>query len=252
MKVAILYEDKDVLVVNKPAGLLVHPDGSHLTPALSLGRRGGSTEVLTDWILQKYPKIKGVGEPMTLSNGDMIDRPGIVHRLDKDTSGVMVIAKTQQAYAFLKRQFETRTIEKNYLALVVGTPKDATGMIDMPIGRSASDFRKWSAKGARNGELREAKTAYKFLEKLGKYSFLELHPKTGRTHQIRVHLAAIGHPVACDSLYGQKGTCPHGGTRQLLHAASIKLALPKGGIKTLEAPLPKDFKDVLAKLRKSC
>lgn len=261
---------------------MVHPDGRlerphpqslsslppHLSPPLGQGRKclkerevsphprpplkKGEGATLTDWVLSKYPKMKGVGEPLMLADGTAIDRPGIVHRLDKDTSGVLILAKNQVAYAFLKRQFETRTIEKTYEALVVGAPKDESGMIDMPIGRSASDFRKWSAKGARTGELREAKTAYKIKERFSKYSLLELHPKTGRTHQIRVHLFAIGHPIVGDSLYGKKGGSPLGVTRQLLHARSLKLALPKGGIKSFEAPLPADFKRVLASLRKSC
>jgi len=228
------------MVLNKPAGLMVHPDGK------------GSVPSLTDWILERYPEILGVGEKMRLLDGTEIDRPGIVHRLDKDTSGALVVAKTQEAYAFLKRQFETRTAQKSYLAIVLGTPKDKTGMISMPIGRSSADFRRWSAKGKRTGELREAMTAYKVMEVFKGYSLLDIHPKTGRTHQIRVHLSAIGHPVACDTLYGKKGGCPNGGTRQLLHASSLAIALPMGGIEKFEAPLPEDFESVLAELRQMC
>ena len=240
MDIPIIYEDKDVLLINKPAGLMVHPDGKR------------SSETLVDWMVKKYPKLAGIGEPLTLTDGTVIDRPGIVHRLDKDTSGILVIAKSQEAYAFLKRQFETHTIEKVYSAIVVGTPTDASGMIAMPIGRSAGDFRKWSARGKRTGLLREAATAYNVAEAFPKFSLLTLHPKTGRTHQIRVHLAAINHPVACDPLYGKKGACPPGAVRQLLHASSLRLALPKGGIQTFVAEPPKDFSTVLAALRKSC
>ncbi|MSU55465.1 MAG: RluA family pseudouridine synthase [Candidatus Taylorbacteria bacterium] len=233
MDVPVLYEDIDLLVVNKPAGLVVHSDGKTKEPAL------------TDWILEHYPEIKGVGEPTILSNGNMVDRPGIVHRLDRETSGVLVIAKNQKAFEFLKKQFQEREMEKTYRAFVYGEMKNDSGIIDRPIARSTGDFRKWTAERGRRGEEREAVTEYKVLARYDGFSFLDVHPKTGRTHQIRVHLKAISHPVVCDKLYASKKECALGFNRQALHAFSITFMLPSGKPITVEAPYPEDFKKAL-------
>ncbi|MDP2789206.1 MAG: RluA family pseudouridine synthase [bacterium] len=235
MRIKILYEDKDILAIEKPSGILVHPDGKI------------KEKTITDWVLKNYPKMKNVGEPM----GD-IARPGIVHRLDKDTSGVLVLAKNQKAHGFLKKQFADRVVKKVYHAIVSGYMKDDHGIINKPIGRSPSDFRRRLAGRGTRGELREAITEYKVLKRLKNFTFLEVRPKTGRTHQIRVHMKYLNHPVACDTLYDPKGLCPKGLKRLALHAKSIEFNLPAGKAGTpkgktlkIESPLPKDLKSVV-------
>ncbi|MBI5005091.1 MAG: RluA family pseudouridine synthase [Candidatus Lloydbacteria bacterium] len=249
MSIEKLYEDEYIIAINKPSGLTVHSDG----------RSTGKT--LADWILEEYPDLKNVGEPLTLSNGNIIFRPGIVHRLDKETSGVLVIAKTPEAFLFLKKQFQSREVKKTYRAIVYGAMKQDTGLIEKPIGKSRSDFRKWSAEYGARGVLREAVTEYKVLARgiiplsghLGAkppsdfpVTYLEVCPKTGRTHQIRVHLKAIGYPVVCDSLYAKGKPCPHELGRLALHARSLELALPTGKRLKIEAPFPDDFLGILS------
>ncbi len=233
----VIFEDKDVLVLNKPAGLVVHTDGKT------------KEATVADWVLKHYPKMKEVGEPTVLSNGDTILRPGIVHRIDRETSGILLLAKNQKAFEFLKKQFQDRTIEKTYLAFVSGELKNKKGVINQPIGRSSTDFRKWtSGKGAR-GTLRDAVTAYATLETGERYSYVEVHPKTGRTHQIRVHFTHIQHPIVGDPLYAPKFGYALGFERLALHAFQIKFMLPSGKELSLEAPLPADFKKALKMLR---
>ena len=232
-KINILYEDDDVLVVNKPSGLVVHSDGKTKEPTL------------TDWILENYPDVRGVGEPTKLSDGTMIDRPGIVHRLDRETSGVLLVAKNQKAFEFLKKQFQEREMEKTYRAFVYGEMKNDSGVIDRPIARSTGDFRKWTAERGRRGEEREAVTEYRVLARYNGFSFLDVHPKTGRTHQIRVHLKAISHPVVCDKLYASKKECALGFSRLALHAFSLKFNTPSDKTVIVEAPYPDDFKEAV-------
>ncbi len=236
--IPILYEDKDLLVVNKPAGLVVHADGKTDEPTL------------VDWLLEKYPEIHDVGEPIETINQKtkeavIILRPGIVHRIDRETSGCLIIAKNQETFLFLKKQFQDRLVQKTYNAIVWGFIKNDEGKIDAPIGRSKSDFRQWSAQRGTRGELREALTEYKVLnrfEKEGnKLSFVEVHPKTGRTHQIRVHFKYLNHPVVCDSLYAAKLGCALGFSRLALHAAEIVVTHPNGTPLKSIAPLPDDF-----------
>jgi 23S rRNA pseudouridine1911/1915/1917 synthase len=229
MGIKILYEDKDLLALNKPAGLTVHADGKSAAPTLS------------DWLVEKYPNIREVGEPWTAPNGEQIFRPGIVHRLDRDTSGVLVVAKTQQSFTHLKKQFQERLAKKTYRAFVYGIVKNDAGIIDKPIGRSTSDFRKWSAEFGARGELREAVTEYKVLERGKEATYIEVYPKTGRTHQIRVHLKSIGHSVVCDTLYAPKQKCILGFSRTALHAFSLQILSPTGKPLHFEAPLPPDF-----------
>jgi 23S rRNA pseudouridine1911/1915/1917 synthase len=222
-EVKIIYEDKDVLAINKPAGLLVHGPNS-----------------LVDWLLKKYPEIKDVGEDST--------RPGIVHRLDKDTSGVLLVAKNQKAFEYLKEQFQNRKIKKKYIALVEGNIKDSNGIIDLPIGKNKKDFRKKTAGGKMVGISREAVTEYKVIKRFDKFTLIEVYPKTGRTHQIRVHFKAINHPVAGDKLYGRQNNL----NRQFLHASSLefnlpagKAGLPNGARIKFEADLPEDLRNFL-------
>ncbi|KKU80271.1 MAG: Pseudouridine synthase, RluA family [Parcubacteria group bacterium GW2011_GWA1_47_8] len=240
MDIPILYEDDEVLAVNKPAGLTVHPDGR-------------TTETtLADWLLEKYPSIRGVGETISITKGGVIEKWGIVHRIDRDTSGVLLVAKTQESFLNLKSQFQARTIKKSYRTIAQGIFKDKEGTIDKPIGRSTSDFRRWSAEYGARGELREAVTDYRVLgegESNGtKLSYLEVNPHTGRTHQIRVHLKAVGHPILCDTLYAPKFPPLLGFTRTALHAFSIVFKGADGAEHKVQAPLPDDFEHALAEL----
>ena len=232
-KVKILFEDEDVLVINKPVGLVVHADGK--TEELNL----------CDWILKNYPKLEDVGEPLVLKEGTEIKRPGIVHRLDRETSGVLIIAKNQKSFLFLKEQFKSRKIKKIYNSFVWGEMKEEEGEINRPIGRSRKDFRLWSAQRGTRGKLREAITEYKVLKKNKDFSFLEINLKTGRTHQIRVHMKAVNHPVVGDKLYAPKRDFALGFERVALHAFSVSFVLPKGNEIEVKAQLSDDFQKAL-------
>ena len=244
--IPILYEDNEVVVINKPAGLVVHPDGRT------------KEYTLVDWVREHYPNIASgnVGESIVQTNGEEIQKPGIVHRIDRETSGVLLIAKTQESFLNLKSQFQARTIKKHYKTITYGFFKEPHGVIDKPIGRSSSDFRRWSAEYGARGELREAKTEYDVLaqgEVEGvKLSYLDVFPHTGRTHQIRVHLKSTGHPILCDALYAPKMPKALGFERVALHASSIVFMGLGGTEKRVEAPLPGDFKGGLAELGVVC
>jgi 23S rRNA pseudouridine1911/1915/1917 synthase len=231
MKIKILYEDSNVLAIDKPSGIAVHSDGR------------SKEKTVADWVLKKYPRMKSIGEPQ----GSM-PRPGIVHRLDRDTSGVLLLAKNQKSYEHLKKQFQGRTIKKVYNAIINGWPKSDKGVVNKPIGRSPSDFRRYLAGRGARGEMREAVTEYKVINRFesgkNKFSFLEVSPKTGRTHQIRVHMKFLNYPVVCDSLYNPKSPYPKGIKRLALHAKSIQFKDLKGKVITVESPLPKEFKVV--------
>jgi 23S rRNA pseudouridine1911/1915/1917 synthase len=219
--VPILYEDEDILVVDKPAGLTVHPATGH------------QSHTLVNAILSHLAIVS-----------DSTQRPGIVHRLDKDTSGVMVIARNLKAHENLAMQFKQHTVIKVYLTLVRGylTPKE--GVIEAPIGRDSSDRKKMAVAGDSRG--RRALTRYKVIRYLENYTFLEVMPQTGRTHQIRVHFAAIGHPVIGDATYGVKSPFLH---RQFLHAHKLGFNLPSTG-KYIEftSPLPEDLEKALKEI----
>lgn len=233
---SVLYEDADVLVINKPAGLIVHADGRTEEHSVAA------------WILERYPALAEVGEPWTSPQGEVIPRPGIVHRLDRDTSGVMILAKTQEAYALLKQQFQERSTEKTYRAFVYGHPSKDAGTVEAEIVRIRSVPPRWGV--AREGEgkkQRAAVTEWRVLargtdlETDEKVAYLETKPKTGRTHQIRVHLKYLNHPVICDALYAKGRPALLGFSRQALHASSLSIALPSGESHTFEAPFPDDF-----------
>lgn len=248
--IEIIFENEDILAINKPAGLIVHADGKTNEPTVA------------DWIIDNYPEIQGVGEPMIINPGTekeiVILRPGIVHRLDRDTSGVLIVAKTQASFLNLKAQFQDRDIEKIYRTLVWGLVKEDKGVIDRPIGRSKSDFRRWSAERFARGEIRPAITEYKVLARITdiepdpgetpqqrkishQFSYVEVYPKTGRTHQIRVHLKAINHPMVADGLYAPRHPLVLGFKRTALHAYQIKVRDTKGDDYAIQAPLPEDF-----------
>lgn len=248
-KPTILYEDESCLYINKPAGISVHGDGK------------AEEYTVATWILEHYPLLATVGEPLTVRiKGEeiVIPKPGIVHRLDKETSGVMLLAKTHAAYAFFKGQFQRRETEKVYHCFAYGWPKEDSFSTSEPIGRDSGDIRRWTTgKGAR-GTLREASTDFSVLARFGDrpyegrgsteegtYSFIEARPKTGRTHQIRVHLKSLNHPIVADSLYAPKRSKALGFERLALHARRLVVTLPTGERKAVEAPYPPDFKAAL-------
>ncbi len=235
MEPTILYEDKDILAINKPAGLVVHSDGRTTEPTL------------VDWFISKYPEASEVGEPIRQSSGQEIRRPGVVHRIDRETSGALLLAKTQEGHAHLKEQFQNHQIEKVYHAFVYGLVKEDRGIINFSITRSTGDFRKWSAQRGGRGEKRNAITFFEVLKRspeLG-VTLVEAKPKTGRTHQIRVHFQALHHPVVADSLYGSSKPKLLGFERTALHAKKLIFTNLEGEKITVEAPYPEDFQNAL-------
>ncbi len=235
MEIPVIYEDSDVLVVDKPAGIIVFHE--------TVNMKHETEKTLLEYLLEKYPELKNVGEA---------PRYGAVHRLDKDTSGLFLMAKTSEALIFLQKQFKNREVGKKYLALATGDIKGDSGTIDAPIGRSPMDPRKqraYSLTETTPPSVRDAVTKYKVLERLGQYTLLEIQIETGRKHQIRCHLAFIHHPVAKDTMYGFKDSpTPKGLDRQFLHAHYIKIQLPNGTIKELHSDLPQDLAQVLKNL----
>lgn len=235
MDLPILYEDDDIVAVNKPSGVMTHPDGKT------------SEETVSDWFAARYPGSREVGETQRLQDGTEIRRPGIVHRLDRETSGVLVLAKSVEAHALLKAAFQERQAHKTYLAFVYGVPKDRKGIIDFPIGRSTQDFRLRSAQPKAKGVLRDALTRWEIISDIGTHALMKLMPETGRTHQIRVHLKAIHHPVVGDPLYAPNKPFDLGFNRLGLHAYQLEVQLPSGGNKVITAPLPTDLLTAIAR-----
>jgi len=255
MNIKILYEDKNLLVLNKPAGITVHADGKN------------KDKTVADWLILNYPKIKNVGEPFLIERTggkvEKIKRPGIVHRLDKETSGALVVAKDQKTFDFLKGQFQKHQVQKAYRAFVYGNVPDpkaslATrkrGIINVPIGRSPKSFGAFTAGRGAKEPIKESITEYIILDKFSivneeskqkeDYTYIEAYPKTGRTHQIRVHMRFINHPVVSDPIYRGKKEKALGFDRLALHATSISLNMPNGERKTIFAPLPTDFKKAI-------
>jgi 23S rRNA pseudouridine1911/1915/1917 synthase len=231
MEVKVIYEDKDLLVVDKPAGMPVFKEGNI------------SGETLADYLVAKYPELKKNEPP----------RYGIAHRLDKDTSGLLLVAKSPEALIFFQKQFKNKTIQKRYLALVVGGIKDEKGVIETLIGRSPKDKKKQKAFFVGEpGSLgkRQAVTEYKVIENFEGYTLLEVTPKTGRKHQIRCHLAYIHHPIAGDKLYGfKRQPTPKGLNRQFLHASYLKIQLTSGQEKEFTSPLPEDLGKIIKNLK---
>ena len=218
----ILYEDAAMLAIDKPAGLAVH------------GAPGDTGPSVANWFIEKLGESAGAFDA---------ERPGIVHRLDKDTSGVLLLAKTPQAQAALSAAFEARTTKKCYIAIVDGVPSRDRAVIDAAIGRHPGDRTKMAV--AKQG--RDARTGYEILAHDDARSLLLVHPETGRTHQIRVHLAAINTPVTFDRTYGRGNS----EGRQLLHAWRIEVPHPEGGTLTVTAELPDDFAEPIREMRAS-
>lgn len=236
VEIPILYEDESVVVINKPAGLVIHSDG-----------RTKDYTVAT-WMLEQYPESKEVGEPSVLKSGDTISRPGIVHRLDRETSGVLMLVKNQHTYFYVKDQFKSRLVEKIYNVFLYGELKEERGVINRPIARSAKDFRLRSAQSGARGEHRGAITEFTVIKKGKGFTYAKAFPKTGRTHQLRVHFKALHHPIVCDKLYAPKQPCKLGFKRLALHARSLVITMPRATTLKVEAPLPDDFKHALKEL----
>lgn len=225
--IKIIYEDENILVIDKPAGLVVQPEQSKISTTL------------IDYLLKIRPEIKDVGEDPV--------RPGLVHRLDKNTSGLMIIAKNNQVFAELKRKFQEHKIQKTYTALVIGQLKEKEGIIDKPIGRGKSRVKQSTTFIVT--KERPAITKYKVIKEYSQFSLVEAYPKTGRMHQIRVHFASIGHPIAADNLYGFKRQPKiEGLNRQFLHASAIEFEL-FGKKYHFKADLPNDLQEALNQLK---
>ncbi len=237
LPLTILYEDPSIIVIDKPAGMVVHP------------AYGNPSGTLVNALLYHCEDLGGI-------NGVL--RPGIVHRLDKDTSGVMVVAKEDQAFHHLTKQFKNRSVEKVYLAIVYGKFGQNEGLIDIAIGRHPSERKRMSTRTRRG---RAAVTRWKKIEEFDSCTLLEIFPRTGRTHQIRVHLSSIGHPVLGDPLYGRKGRpgaihdpilreCVKRINRQALHALRLEFTHPRTEERVqFAAPIPEDMKEALGWLR---
>ncbi|HEX9617638.1 MAG TPA: RluA family pseudouridine synthase [Anaerolineales bacterium] len=221
----IVFENADLMVVNKPAGMVVHPAAGH------------ATGTLVHAALAHAPDLAGVGGQL---------RPGVVHRLDKDTSGLILLAKNDAAHQWLQNQFRSRQAEKVYLALVDGAPPTPRGRVEAAIGRNPAQRRKMAV--VPPGKGRQAVTEYLTLQSFPEHTFLEVHPITGRTHQIRLHLAFLGCPVVGDTIYGRsRPSLPLG--RHFLHAARLTIRLPgETEPHTFEAPLPQELEKALQKL----
>ena len=233
----ILYEDKHIIVINKEPGLVVHPAPGH------------NKGTLVNRLLHHFPELEGIGEKL---------RPGIIHRLDKDTSGTMVVAKNDAAHINLAAQFKSRKIKKLYLALVYGVVKSESGSISLPIGRHPFDRKKMSTVSRKS---RSAETFWKVIECFNWATFLKLDLKTGRTHQIRVHCAAINHPIVGDPVYGGKKAAKKllikdtsnkiiSVPRQMLHAWRLEFAHPvTGEAMSFESPIPQDMEKLIEMLK---
>lgn len=218
----IVYEDEDLVVIDKPAGLVVHPSSGH--------REG----TLVNALLARYPNLQEWGGP----------RPGIVHRLDKDTSGLMVAAKNERAQRCLQRQFKRGEVHKVYLALLEGKLEPSRGIIEAPLGRDPQRRKRMAVLAGG----REAVTEYRVLKHLDGYTLVEAEPRTGRTHQVRVHLAFLGHPVVGDPVYGYRKQ-RLGLRRQFLHSHTLGFRLPGSGeYREFESPLPDELREILERI----
>ena len=222
----IVFENNDLIVVNKPAGMVVHPAAGH------------SSGTLVNAMLGYEPDIEGIG-------GE--ERPGVVHRLDKETSGLILLAKNERAHRWLQDQFRLRRVEKTYLALVDGKPPTPSGRVETFIGRDPSHRKRMAIVSESRG--REALSEYKTVESFANHTLLEFHPLTGRTHQIRLHCAFLGCPIVGDEIYGRKKSTVEI-DRHFLHAYRLRIILPGEKEKRLfEAPLPDELERVLISLR---
>ena len=229
----IIFTNKDFIIVNKPAGLSVHGGGSIKK----------EERTLADFLVEKLPELAMVGDEPAI-------RPGLVHRLDKDTSGVMVVARNKIAFEGLKDLFKQRKVQKTYAALTCGVFRQEHGVVDLPIGRLKTNPTKRGAllnPKTKLRNVRDARTEYSVVRGNDRYTLLDVFPRTGRMHQIRVHLGAIGRPVACDKKYGGKSVCcPPGLGRIFLHARELEFSYPEGKHWRFSAELPDDLAHALS------
>lgn len=222
----IIFENKDLVIINKPAGMVVHPGAGHYSGTL------------VHAALAAIPDLEGIG-------GE--ERPGVVHRLDKETSGLIILAKNERSHRWLQDQFRLRAVQKVYIALVDGKPPTPVGRIEAEIARDPSHRKQMAV--VSEGRGRTAVTEYRTLEQFEKHTLIEAHPETGRTHQIRLHMEFIGCPIAGDKVYGKKNITVDL-KRHFLHAARISIILPgEKASRTFEAPLPVELERVLDYLR---
>jgi 23S rRNA pseudouridine1911/1915/1917 synthase len=253
----LLSQNENFLIINKPSGMVVH--GARVNANKKIARAPEST--LVDWLVEHYPEIRSVGD-------DPVLRPGIVHRLDKDTSGIMVIARNQTYFEYLKSLFQNHKVHKTYLALVLGIPKNDVGIIDKPIGIMNGTLKR----SVRSKKMAKAAiTEYRVIKKFNNdftsfipnraerlngggvgsgFALIHVYPKTGRTHQIRVHLASIGHPIVGDTLYGRKSknknvASPWFHDRLMLHAMAIEFPERDGMVVHFESSIPEGFNRLL-------
>ena len=229
MQIKTVYEDKNVLVIDKPAGITVFPE------------EPSDVKTLVDYIIETFPYLKDVGSS---------PRYGIVHRIDKDTSGILIVAKNNKEFEFLQKQFKERKIEKKYIALAVGEIKSSNGEIETLIGRSPKDRRKQKVflpNDPKAQGKRTALTKYTVLKRFKGYTLCEVSIKTGRKHQIRVHFSYIGHPLAGDKLYGFKGQLKL--KRQFLHASYIKIHSIDNKEIEVSIELPEDLKEIIKNIK---
>ncbi|PJE50368.1 MAG: RluA family pseudouridine synthase [Candidatus Yanofskybacteria bacterium CG10_big_fil_rev_8_21_14_0_10_36_16] len=239
MDIQTIYEDKDLLIIDKPSGLITHKKNIE-----------DDQPSVVDWVVKNYPELKDVGD-FFMASGHEVQRAGIVHRLDKETSGLMVIAKNNPAFEYMQKQFHDRKVEKQYVALANGVPPKKSGVISLPLGRLGTIRTTRTDGDKKLVDKKEAETHYKIIKTYSenKYSLLELTPKTGRTHQLRVHLKSIGVPIVCDWLYGEKRfTCPSELRRLFLHAKKLSFTSPSGHAISAETDLPKELDDFLKTL----
>lgn len=234
MKVHVIAETDELLVLNKPAGLITHGDGRTVEPSLA------------EWIAARYPSMAAVGEPWVSPQGESVPVSGLVHRLDRTTSGVLLAAKTDEAFAALRQAFKERRVEKTYRVFVYGHMELGAGRIVSEIARTTEPPKRWYAKPCDETDVRAAITEWRVLERMSDLgtgepvSYLEARPFTGRTHQIRVHLASIGNPIIADHLYAEGRPALLGFARPALHANAVSLEL--GGVRRdFTAPLPPDM-----------
>lgn len=236
MNIQIITQTPDYLVINKPAGISVHASGQR------------EEYTIADWVLENFPQTKDVGEPFVVKD-KLIARHGIVHRLDKDTSGALLIALTQESYEFFKKQFKDREIKKVYQTFLYGNLKNEHTTVQEAIGKHKKDFRKRTTARLARGVLKPAITFFKIIKRarvgIEPVMFVEAQPKTGRTHQIRVHARYIQHPVVADTLYARSKPKLLGFERLALHAYSLEFKDKEGFTQKLVAPYPEDFKKAL-------
>lgn len=233
----ILFKDKDYIILEKPAGMLMHATAK------------GESNTLVDWLVKKFPEIKNLEDPVELKKNLVSPyRPGIVHRLDRDVSGLVLIPRNLDSFEFFKRQFKNKTIKKDYLALVHGHLSQSNGTIEFEISRS-TEGKKMAAHPAGSGKGKKSLTEYDVIKEYINYSYVHAYPHTGRTNQIRVHFFALGHPIVGDKIYKSKLNSKVKCNRIFLHATKISFIDQFGKQQDFESPLPTELQNIINSLK---